>query len=127
MHHSSIEITLSKRHWHSFHAVLLDRRRTIDDARRWLNEHGYSISRSAIGRYRRMLQDGPLMDLRRLIDVRTDADARRIIRRAIGQIEGRELAMLAVLAGLLAGGAGSDRTRPGVRLAALPTWNSMNN
>jgi hypothetical protein len=91
---------LSDQHLADVHALLLDRRRTIDDAYRMVRSLGYKISRTAVGGYARVLRTRSAL-LARELAIGSEGAARERLRRAALQLRGEALIALAVQATVL--------------------------
>ncbi len=105
---------LSDKHWHPFHALLADRRATVDGARDWLRRRGYKVSRGAVGNYLRIIRRSPRRALGCELAGKSDAELRRTLRGRAAQLADPELLTLALFAAFLAG---AD-AEPGGRKAA---------
>lgn len=93
---------LSAEHWKPFHALLADRRMTVDGARAWLLERGYVLSRSAVWNYIDYQRGGkPAVRVRRLFGSCTDAELRRKVADWLPRLHGRELSSLAMFAAFM--------------------------
>ena len=99
----NIERELKAEHWREFHALLMDRRRTIDDAHAWLTERGYDFSRSAVARYHKTYRESSSFWLRLQLTggYASDEDVRRTIANNCEKLTGQSLTSLAVYASFL--------------------------
>ena len=64
--HFKVDHLLAPQHRTAYEALLLDPRQTADSLLKWLNDHGYSVSRAGVARHRRQFE----LDVK---DVRRDA------------------------------------------------------
>ncbi|MBA2708147.1 MAG: hypothetical protein H0U59_10125 [Gemmatimonadaceae bacterium] len=87
--------------WEPFHALILDRRTTTDDAHEWLKGRGYGISRSAVGNYINAARKGSLFKLRLQIGAGGDDDVRQKLTKIAERLDGAELLSVALYASYL--------------------------
>jgi hypothetical protein len=93
-----VELILSADALESFRAFSTLPNTTTDRARAWLMDRGFSVSRSAVGNYRRrFLRDG-IVCLRPRLGVRDDPQARQLVVEAANRLSRDELTHLAVTA-----------------------------
>lgn len=95
---------LRNRDWGPFYKVLSNRQSTIDIAHRWLVKHGYSISRGAVGNYRRAKLANHRHSMRTDLRLTDDAQTRRKIKSTVDELDSIRLAALAMFAVFLISG-----------------------
>jgi hypothetical protein len=86
----------------AFRELLLDPGVTLGQAVIWLKEHGYRISRSAVGNYRKHLQREPDTAMRKMVRGATAAELRTQLCQKIEGMNRSELVALAAFAGFWA-------------------------
>ena len=123
-----VKTMLSDEHWADFQHVVSDRHTTIDSAMQWLAARGYTISRSALGRYLQASRGDSLFTLRVNLGLGSDKDARRLVQWITAQLPSRELLYFSLYGNFLleasraaSGYSGSELLRGGdPALAFLP-------
>jgi hypothetical protein len=103
MYHFKVADILADEHWDSFHSLLADRRQTVVGLHAWLLERGYRLSRIAVWNYRRSLARRAALGLCPAWAGYSDAALRGKIIEAIQTLTARDLAILAAVAGGMAG------------------------
>lgn len=93
-----VETLLRDEEWEAFHALLADRRTTVDAARQWLTDRGRRISRGAVHRHMRLQRDRGLPALGRDVGTADDGELRARVFAAARALGGRELRTSALVA-----------------------------
>ena len=108
--HTRITNELSDDELGIFHALLFDRRTTIDNATEWLRERGHGIGHTAVGNYVQRFRRRPVFAHLVSMGVSTDAQMRLRVCQASKQLQGEQLAHLAVFSAYLLTIGGSETT-----------------
>lgn len=70
--HFKVDDLLSDEHYQEFAALAAHRTTTIDKAWSWLRQHGYKISRSAVGLWMQRMKSDPAARIRDQLKARID-------------------------------------------------------
>jgi hypothetical protein len=78
-----------------FHSMMLDEGLTIDDATAWLMELGHKVARASIWAYRTKVRRHAAETKVFLIQDKTDAQLKKMVRKAAASLNGSDLQHLA--------------------------------